>query len=147
MNRRRLAALALGLAALPLFTALTTGPAGAAEGGVVVRNVDTREYPTVRLDVLVNGAEPKLSEFTVRENNKVIPGDNLEVRPLKQTAKPIGTVLVVDTHRGGQGRCPQLRRRQGAQRVDRHRLVLQPGRAPQRLHPGLRRPDSSDQQS
>jgi tight adherence protein B len=97
MNRRRLAALALGLAALPLFTILPTGPAGAAEGGVVVRNVDTREYPTVRLDVLVNGAEPKLSEFTVRENNKVIPGGNLEVRPLKQTAKPIGTVLVVDT--------------------------------------------------
>jgi tight adherence protein B len=96
VNRRRLAALALGLAALPLLT-LTPGPAGAAEGGVVVRNVDTREYPTVRLDVLVNGTEPKLSEFTVRENNKVIPGGSLEVRPLKQTAKPIGTVLVVDT--------------------------------------------------
>lgn len=97
MIRRRLGALALGLAAIPLFTALMTGPAGAAEGGVVVRNVDTREYPTVRLDVLVNGAEPKLSEFTVRENNKVIAGSNLEVRPLKQTAKPVGTVLVVDT--------------------------------------------------
>ena len=97
MIRRRLAALALGLAALPLSAVLTTGPAGAAEGGVVVRNVDTRAYPTVRLDVLVNGTEPKLSEFTVRENNKVVAGSNLEVRPLKQTAKPIGTVLVVDT--------------------------------------------------
>ena len=97
MRGRRIVALALGLAALPLFTVLTPAPAGAAEGGVVVRNVDTREYPTVRLDVLVNGAEPKLSEFTVRENNKVIPGSNLEVRPLKQTAKPVGTVLVVDT--------------------------------------------------
>lgn len=97
MRRRRLAALALGLAALPLFTVLTPGPAGAAEGGVVVRNVDTREYPTVRLDVLVNGTEPKLSDFTVRENDKVVAGSNLEVRPLKQTAKPVGTVLVVDT--------------------------------------------------
>ena len=97
MRRRRLAALALGLAALPFFTALTIGPAAAAEGGVVVRNVDTRDYPTVRLDVLVNGTEPKLSEFTVRENNKVVAGANLEVRPLKQTAKPVGTVLVVDT--------------------------------------------------
>src|SRR5688572_19485150 len=97
MRRRRLVALALGLAALPLFSVLTPGPAGAAEGGVVVRNVDTREYPTVRLDVLVNGTEPKLSEFTVRENNKVVPGSNLEVKPLKQTAKSVGTVLVVDT--------------------------------------------------
>jgi tight adherence protein B len=97
MRRRRLTALALGLAALPLLSVLTPGPAGAAEGGVVVRNVDTREYPTVRLDVLVNGTEPKLSEFTVRENNKVVPGGDLEVRPLKQTAKPVGTVLVVDT--------------------------------------------------
>ena len=97
MRRRRLVALALGLAALPLFTVLTPVPAGAADGGVVVRNVDTREYPTVRLDVLVNGAEPKLSDFTVRENDKVVAGSNLEVRPLKQTAKPVGTVLVVDT--------------------------------------------------
>jgi tight adherence protein B len=109
MNRRRLAALALGLGALPFFTALTTGPAGAAEGGVVVRNVDTREYPTVRLDVLVNGAEPKLSDFTVRENNKVVAGSNLEVRPLKQTAKPVGTVLVFDTSGSMQPRIAEAK--------------------------------------
>ena len=82
--------------------------------------------------------EPKLSDFTVRENSKVIPGGNLEVRPLKQTAKPIGTVLVIDTSGSmkprideAQGCGPQLRRRQGAQRVDRRRLILQPGRAAQ----------------
>jgi tight adherence protein B len=87
-------ALAIGLTALAFPAA---GPASAAGGGVVIRNTDTRDYPTVRLDVLVNGTAPKLNDFAIRENGQLVQGGKLEVRPLKQTTKPIGTVLVVDT--------------------------------------------------
>jgi tight adherence protein B len=94
MKRLRSAlAAVVGLAAL----AIPALPAAAAGGGVVVRNADTRDYPTVRLDVLVNGASPKLTDFAIRENGQLVQAAKLEVRPLKQTTKPIGTVLVVDT--------------------------------------------------
>ena len=75
--------------------ALPASPAWA--DGVTVRNVDTRDYPTVRLEVLVNGETPKTTDFSLRENGAVVAGDRLEIRPLKQTAQPVGTVLVIDT--------------------------------------------------
>jgi len=90
---RGVLAAAIGLAAL----AIPVGPATAADAGVVVRNADTRDYPTVRLDVLVNGTNPKLTDFAIRENGQLVPAGKVEVRPLKQTSKPVGTVLVVDT--------------------------------------------------
>jgi tight adherence protein B len=76
--------------------AIAATPAWAA-GGVTVRNVDTRGYPKVSLEVLVNGAAPKTTDFHLRENGAVIPDSAVEVRPLRQTAKPVGTVLVIDT--------------------------------------------------
>jgi tight adherence protein B len=92
MKRLRFAAAAVLLA----FLALPGTPAGAAEG-VTVRNVDTREYPTVRLEVLVSGEAPKTTDFHLRENGKSVIDSSIQVRPLKQTAKPVGTVLVMDT--------------------------------------------------
>lgn len=85
------AAAALGLAAV----ALVASPAGA--DGVTVRSVDTSRFPDVRLAVLVNGAAPSTTEFHVRENGVVVPDGAVEVRPLRQTSSPVGTVLVIDT--------------------------------------------------
>jgi len=62
-----------------------------------IRNVDTTAFPTVRLEVRVSGAAPDLSAFHLRENGQLVPDGGLTVRPLRQTARPIGTVLVIDT--------------------------------------------------
>jgi tight adherence protein B len=92
MKRLALAA----AAALAAVLALPAVPASAA-GAITVRNVDTTAYPTVRLEVLVNGEAPRTTDFNLRENGQVIAGAKLQVRPLKQTSKPVGTVLVIDT--------------------------------------------------
>ena len=91
MNRLRLAAAAL-VAAL---TVVAAAPAWAE--GVTVRDIDTRDFPRVRMSVLVNGSAPSTTEFHLRENGTVVPDDAVEVRPLRQTSTPVGTVLVIDT--------------------------------------------------
>jgi tight adherence protein B len=88
---RALASASLALVALTL----TAGPASAAQ--VTVRAVDTGEFPTVRLSVLVNGSAPATTDFQLRENGAVVAGSRLQVRPLKQTSQSVGTVLVIDT--------------------------------------------------
>jgi tight adherence protein B len=87
------ALLALG-AAVAVVLALP-GAAWADESSI--RNVDTTAFPTVRLEVRVSGAAPDLSAFHLRENGGMVPEGNLTVRPLRQTARAIGTVLVIDT--------------------------------------------------
>lgn len=62
-----------------------------------IRNVDTTAFPTVRLEVRVSGPAPDLRSFHLRENGAVVPEGNLTVRSLRQTSRPVGTVLVIDT--------------------------------------------------
>ena len=86
------------MAALGAATALLLGLPGAAwadESGI--RNVDTTAFPIVRLEVRISGQAPDLSSFHLRENGAVVPDGDVTVRPLRQTARPVGTVLVIDT--------------------------------------------------
>jgi tight adherence protein B len=91
MTRFRLAVAAVVVAGV----ALVASPAFA--DGVTVRSVDTTAFPKVRLSVLVNGATPNTTDFHVRENGVAVPDPAVQVRPLQQTASPVGTVLVIDT--------------------------------------------------
>jgi tight adherence protein B len=82
-------------AALAATFGLAATPAWA--DGVTVRSIDTRDYPAVRLSVLVDGAAPNTTDFHLRENGEIVADSRIEVRPLKQTTNPVGTVLVIDT--------------------------------------------------
>jgi tight adherence protein B len=94
MNRLRIGRGAV-IALVAGVTVLAAAPAWAE--GVTVRDVDTREFPRVRMSVLVSGAAPSTTEFHLRENGAVVPDANVEVHPLRQTSTPVGTVLVIDT--------------------------------------------------
>jgi tight adherence protein B len=90
--------------AMAAATAILLGlPAAALAGPVdpakapVVGNVDTSGYPDVRLEVRVAGDAPSPTDFHLRENGAVVPEGSLSVRPLAQTSRPVGTVLVIDT--------------------------------------------------
>ncbi|MEW6474948.1 MAG: type II secretion system F family protein [Actinomycetota bacterium] len=87
----------LGVAAALVVAAVALLPTPAWADGVTVRTVDTSRFPEVRMAVLVNGAAPRTTEFHVRENGVVVPDGAVEVRPLRQTSNPVGTVLVIDT--------------------------------------------------
>jgi tight adherence protein B len=76
-------------------TVLAATPAWAE--GVTVRDVDTRDFPRVRMSVLVSGPAPSTTEFHLRENGTVVPDAAVQVRPLRQTSTPVGTVLLIDT--------------------------------------------------
>ena len=95
--RRAVLAIAGGMA---LYLVLP-GTAQAAEAGTsgapVVRTVDTSAYPQVRLEVRIDGNAPSLTDFHLRENGAVVPDGNIAVKPLNQTSRPVGTVLVIDT--------------------------------------------------
>jgi tight adherence protein B len=71
--------------------------AGGSANAPVVRSVDTSRYPEVRFEVGVPGPPPDLRHFHLRENGKTVEEADLTVRPLAQTARPVGTVLVIDT--------------------------------------------------
>ena len=97
--RRSLLALAGATAvalALPGAGWADSGSAGGSSAGVI-RNIDTTAFPTVRLEVRIPGAAPDLRAFHLRENGVAVPDGNLTVQPLRQTSRPIGTVLVIDT--------------------------------------------------
>lgn len=83
----------LAVAALVAGFALQTTPVLAAES-VTIREVDTQAFPEVRLSVQVSG-DAKTTDFTLRENGQALK--DLRVVPLKETSKPVGTVLVIDT--------------------------------------------------
>ncbi|MEW6476326.1 MAG: type II secretion system F family protein [Actinomycetota bacterium] len=87
------ALLALGAATAALLSLPGTAWADAS----AIRNVDTTEFPTVRLEVRVSGPAPDLNDFHLRENGVVVPDGNLTVRSLRQSTRPVGTVLVIDT--------------------------------------------------
>jgi len=89
--RRVLAAVGVATAALLSLP----GAARADESGI--RNVDTTTFPTVRLEVRLSGPAPNLGAFRLRENGALVPDGNLTVQALRQTNRPVGTVLVIDT--------------------------------------------------
>ena len=94
--RRALLALTAGAAVL-LAAPPVALAAGAPADVPVVRNIDTSRYPEVRLEVGVAGQAPDLKDFHLRENGTTVDEANLTVRPLAQTSRPVGTVLVIDT--------------------------------------------------
>ena len=96
------ALLALGAAAGLLLSLAGAGGIGAAwaddaSSGSTIRNVDTTAFPLVKLEVRLSGSTPDLGSFHLRENGAAVPDGNLTVTPLRQTARPVGTVLVIDT--------------------------------------------------
>lgn len=90
--RRLLAAVALAAA----WAVLGAPGAGAAEA-VVIRKVDSSQFPTITISALVQGERPGLDEFALRENGRIVPPGNLEVIPIGETDTAIGIVLVIDT--------------------------------------------------
>ena len=84
--------------ALGAVTAVLLGlPVAAWADESAIRNVDTTGFPTVRLEVRLSGQAPDLSAFHLRENGEMVPDGALSVRPLRQSSRPVGTVLVIDT--------------------------------------------------
>lgn len=86
---RRLGA---GLTLALLAVGLVAGPVGAEE--LVIRKIDTTNYPEVKISALVSGATPPLGSFKLRENGQLV--NALRVVPLGQTDTAVGVVLVVD---------------------------------------------------
>jgi tight adherence protein B len=91
--------LALGAAALALGLSGAAPAAWADDtsSGSTIRNVDTTAFPTVKVEVRLSGPAPDLASFHLRENGVTVPDGTLTVTPLRQTARPVGTVLVIDT--------------------------------------------------
>ena len=90
---KRLAA-ALLLAAVAV--ALGASGAGAADA-ILIRKVDSSQFPTITISALVQGPAPDLGQFALRENGKIVAPTDFEVIPIGQTDTPVGIVLVVDT--------------------------------------------------
>lgn len=99
MNLRVLlrAAVAGLVVAAGLLTAAPLPADAAAASKATIRDTDTRQFPTVRISVLVDGDPLPPGAFHVRENGKKIPDSEIQVRQLSETGRPVGTVLVVDT--------------------------------------------------
>lgn len=81
-------------AALAAGLCLAVPQAGAATAAI--REVDAARFPEVRLSVRVDGPRPSLSSFRVTENGKRVPSSQVRVRPLADSGRPVGTVLVID---------------------------------------------------
>lgn len=94
---RRPAALLASLAVVGLFVAAPAAEVGAAATTITVRETDTKQFPVVRLSVLVDGEPLPANAFHVRENGVKIPDAGLQVRQLSETGRAVGTVLVIDT--------------------------------------------------
>lgn len=78
------------------LVALVASGAPTGSGTLTIRTVDTGDFPTVSLSVLATGAVPTTTDFHVRENGAAVPDRDVEVRPLTDTGRTLGTVLVLD---------------------------------------------------
>jgi tight adherence protein B len=84
------------LAALVLVLAVVASGAGTAHADeLVIKKVDTTQFPQVAISAQLNGAPADLSKVSLRENGTFING--FEAVPLGRTNTPIGVVLVIDT--------------------------------------------------
>jgi uncharacterized protein YegL len=69
--------------------------ATAAQGNAVtIRQIDTTDWPTVRMSVLISGGRVDARSINVRDGNDLV--GNLSVVPLGKSATPVGTVLTID---------------------------------------------------
>lgn len=83
------------LGVVTVLFAIAAPPASAADA-LVLRKVDTSQYPTIKITALVSGAQtPDLASFNVRENGRLL--DNVTVSPIGKSAVPTGVVLAIDT--------------------------------------------------
>lgn len=91
------AAVAASVVAAGLLIMPTTPANAAAASKATVRETDTKQFPVVRISVLVDGELQPSGAFHVRENGKKIPDSGIQVRQLSETGRAVGTVLVIDS--------------------------------------------------
>jgi hypothetical protein len=72
---------------------LSPAPAGA--DSVTIRSLDTSKFPTVTVDVVVNGQTPDPSTFNIVENGHYV--QHLKAVPVDRASLPLGVVLAIDT--------------------------------------------------
>ena len=74
---------------------LVVGAAPAFADRLAIREVDTTQFPKVRISTMVSGQTPTPGSFNVRENGTL--QHRLDVKPISETGKPLGIVLAIDT--------------------------------------------------
>jgi tight adherence protein B len=84
-----------GLAAAAVLVTLVLGGSPAAAESLVIRKIDTTEFPAVVVSVLHTGSGITPNVFALRENGRII--SDVEVVPIGKTATPVGIALVIDT--------------------------------------------------
>ncbi|HET7489839.1 MAG TPA: VWA domain-containing protein [Acidimicrobiales bacterium] len=85
------------LAALAVLAALVAWAPGAGgqTNNVTIRKLDVTNFPVVKISAQVDGDEPALNAFTVRENGRILSPPP-EVVPIGKTDTPVGVVLAID---------------------------------------------------
>ncbi len=96
MKGRRIAAIAALTIAVALGIPVVAGPAVAAASArvVTIRQIDTTEWPTVRVAVLSTGPKLRPTDVNVRDGDRLV--SDLKVVALAESATAVGTVLVID---------------------------------------------------
>lgn len=95
MRRRRVLA-ALGF--LAVFAVLSAPSAASAQSDVVIRGIDSHQFPAVALTVSINGLAPSdVGRIRLAENGQ--PVHITSVRPLAEGGEAVEVVLVIDTSR------------------------------------------------
>jgi tight adherence protein B len=82
------------VAVVGVFAAPAEAQSESSGAELVIRSVDASAYPHVEVTFQVHGANPKITDFSVRENGKLV--NHKELLPLNETGTRVGTVLVVD---------------------------------------------------
>ncbi|MBK9181313.1 MAG: type II secretion system F family protein [Acidimicrobiales bacterium] len=102
MERGRASRALVALVALAVCLGAVVGaarPAGAqADARLVIRAVDSREYPTVGIDVMAIDATPGPGDFEVSQNG--VQASDLSASSLTELGAPVGTVFVIDSSEG-----------------------------------------------
>ncbi len=97
--RTLLALLAVLAAVVAVAVVGSAGPAGAQEDArLVIRAVDSREYPAVGIDVMAIDASPGPGDFAVAQNG--VQAADLTASSLTELGTPVGTVFVIDSSEG-----------------------------------------------
>lgn len=87
--------LVAGVVAATLALALALAATPAAAESLVIRKVDTTDFPTVVISAMHTGTGVTADSFALRENGRIV--SDVEVVPIGKTATPVGIVLAIDT--------------------------------------------------